>query len=479
MVILIVLLKNEEREGRSLQNGLSQMVVVQMTRKVKEVLTSAKADVQSFQYDFHCCTFINGEERNRLRFRVLIFRNERICDTSNYFYYSLIDIPMPRPPINKLLRSIFLLSLSPLFIFQACGQAADHQPPAQDSEVTLKVDTIATGLEVPWAIAFLPNGDMIFTEREGNIRIIRDGELLEEMVSGVPEVKSKGQGGLFDLKLHPDYENSGWIYFTFSSPMSEEEGAEEGKGANTELRRAKLEGMTLVDQETLFKASPNYSKNHHYGARIAFDEAGYLYLSVGDRGGRDEVQSLSNYRGKILRFYDDGRIPEDNPFVNQAGAKPEIYSYGHRNPQGLTERGGQIWEHEHGPKGGDEINLIQAGHNYGWPEITYGINYTGTIITEDTAKAGMDQPINYWVPSIAPCGMDFIDSEKYGDWDGDLLVGSLKFRYLVRCEMERDEVTGQEILLRDIGRVRAITQGPDGYVYVGVEGPGMILRLRL
>lgn len=456
------------------------MVVVQMTSKVKEAYTSALTDMQYFRYDFHCCTFINGDRDTRLHFTPTFISKTQIPGKSTpAFFIAKHRIYMPHSSILLYLRPFFLLTFFPFFVFQACGQAADHQPPTQNSEITLTVDTIATGLEVPWAIAFLPNGDMLFTEREGNLRIVRNGKLLEEMVSGVPEVKSKGQGGLFDLKLHPDYENNGWLYFTFASPMSEEEGAEEGKGANTEVRRAKLQGMELVEQETLFKASPNYSKNHHYGARIAFDEAGYLYLSVGDRGGRDEVQSLNNYRGKILRLNDDGTIPEDNPFLDQEGAMPEIYSYGHRNPQGLTERSGQIWEHEHGPKGGDEINLIQAGHNYGWPEITYGINYTGTIITEDTAKTGMDQPVNYWVPSIAPCGMDFIDSEKYGDWDGDLLVGSLKFRYLVRCEMEGDEVTGQEILLKDIGRVRAITQGPDGYIYVGTEGPGMIVRLRI
>ncbi len=369
---------------------------------------------------------------------------------------------------------IFLVGLLALTIPQACGQAADHQPPPAGHTVSVTVDTLAADLEVPWGMAFLPNGDLLFTERQGTMRIIRDGQLLEQEVQGVPEVKARGQGGLFDLELHPDYESNGWIYFTFSSPVKE---GEEGSGANTALARARLESMELVDLEVLFKAAPNYGKNHHYGGRIAFDKDGFLFLSIGDRGGRDEVHNLSNFRGKILRFHDDGSVPEDNPFVNVDSAHPEIYSLGHRNPQGLTERGGQIWEHEHGPKGGDEINLIQPGHNYGWPIITYGINYTGTIITEDTAMSGMDQPVTYWVPSIAPCGMDFIESERYGDWDGDLLVGSLKFRYLVRCEMDGNEVVGQEILLENIGRVRTITQGPDGYVYLGIEGPGMIVKL--
>lgn len=361
---------------------------------------------------------------------------------------------------------------------QACGQAAPHVPAPIASTVSVRVDTLATDLEVPWGIAFLPNGDLIFTEREGNMRIIRDGQLLPEKIQGVPEVKAKGQGGLFDLQLHPDYDQNGWIYFTFSSPTSAgEEG--EADDANTAVMRARLDGMTLVDHELVFKASPNYGTNHHYGGRIAFDDQGYLYLSVGDRGGRDFVQDRSNYRGKILRLHDDGRVPEDNPYLGQADIHPEIYSYGHRNPQGMSRRPGthQIWTHEHGPQGGDEVNLIQPAVNYGWPEITYGINYNNTIITEDTARAGMAQPVTYWVPSIAPCGMDFVQSDRYEGWDGDLLVGSLKFRYLVRLELEGDEVVGQEILLENIGRVRAVTQGPDGYIYLGIEGPGMIVRL--
>ncbi len=357
----------------------------------------------------------------------------------------------------------------------ACGQQQDHVPAPLEPATKVKVDTLATDLEVPWAIAFLPNGDMLVTERQGTIRIMRDGKLLPNPVAGVPEVKSKGQGGLFDLKLHPDYASNGWLYFTFTSEAKE---GEAGDGSNTALMRARLRNDSLVDQQLLFKASPNYSTNHHFGARIAFDDQGYLFLSVGDRGEQNEAQDLSTYRGKVLRLHDDGRVPTDNPFVGQAAAKPEIYSYGHRNQQGVTERGGQIWATEHGPQGGDELNFVQAGHNYGWPVITYGINYNGTAITEETAREGMDQPVTYWVPSIAPCGLDFIDSDKYPGWKGDLLVGSLKFRYLVRLNMEGDKVEGQEILLENIGRVRAITQGPDGMMYLGIEGPGMIIRLQ-
>ncbi len=372
-----------------------------------------------------------------------------------------------------LLNSLWLTGFAAITL-QTCAQPADHVPGTLEKTVTVRVDTLADDLEVPWSIAFLPNGDLLFTEREGNIRVIRNGKLLEDPISGVPEVQSKGQGGLFDLKLHPQYEQNGWIYMTYAAPGLE---GEEGEGTNTALMRAKLDGMTLVNHELLFKATPNYETNHHYGGRIAFDDQGYLFLTVGDRGGQDEAQLLSTYRGKVLRLHDDGRIPTDNPYVDQEGAHPEIYSYGHRNPQGLITRGNQVWAHEHGPRGGDELNLVEPTLNYGWPVISYGINYNGTILTEDTVMEGMEQPVTYWVPSIAPCGMDMVTSDRYGDWKGDFLIGSLKFSYLVRCKMEGDKVLGQEILLQDIGRVRAVTQGPDGYIYLGIEGPGMIIRL--
>ena len=348
--------------------------------------------------------------------------------------------------------------------------------PIKSEKLSFRVDTVASGLEIPWGMVFLPNGDMLFSERKGDLRLIHDGKLDPTPITGAPEVKVKSQGGLLDLELHPNYEENGWIYISYSSPAKE---GEEGEGANTALMRAKLKDHQLVDQEVIFKASPNYKKYHHYGGRIEFDKEGFLYLSVGDRGGRDEVQNIGSSRGRIYRLNDDGSIPEDNPFVGQEGANQAMYSYGHRNPQGLAlhPETGQLWEHEHGPKGGDEVNIVRAGHNYGWPAITYGINYSGTIITKDTVKEGMDQPVIFWRPSIAPCGMDFVESDKYGPWKGNLLVGSLKFQYIKRLEIEGEEVTHQETLLEGLGRIRVIRQGPDGYIYVGVEGPGMIVRL--
>jgi len=349
------------------------------------------------------------------------------------------------------------------------------EPPLihKSEKLDFKVDTVIDGLKIPWGMVFLPNGDMLFTERGGELRLYQNGKLHPDPIANVPEVLAKGQGGLLDIELHPDYEENGWIYISYSS----EEGDE--KGAQTALIRARLQDHALVDKELVFKAYPNVNTAHHYGGRIVFDEEGYLFLSVGERGKRELAQDLDNYHGKVLRMNDDGTVPDDNPFVKTRNAMPEIWSYGHRNQQGMAmdPSTGLIWEHEHGPRGGDEVNIIQKGVNYGWPTITYGINYNGTIITKDTVKAGMEQPVIFWRPSIAPCGMDFVESEMYEPWKGNILVGSLKFRYLKRLEIKDKEVTHQETLLENIGRVRAIRQAPDGYVYVAVEGPGMIIRL--
>jgi glucose/arabinose dehydrogenase len=369
-----------------------------------------------------------------------------------------------------------------ILLFSLLGFCQMNEPVFQggliESEVLkFRVDTVVDDLKVPWAMVFTPDGDMIFTERGGELLVLEKGTAKPREISGVPAVRAKGQGGLLDLELHPQYEENGWLYLSYSAPFAT---GEEGEGANTALMRARVsEDYQLVDQEVLFKASPNYKKGQHFGGRIEFDREGYVYLSVGDRGGRDEVQSLANYRGKIYRLYDDGRIPTDNPFYNEPGAQKEIFSYGHRNPQGLAihPETGEIWEHEHGPRGGDEINIVRKGHNYGWPVITYGINYNGTIITEDTVKEGMDQPVHFYRPSIAPCGMDFVDSDLYGEWKGNLLIGSLKFRYLKRVVLDGETVTHQETLLEGMGRVRAVRQAPDGYIYLALEGPGQIVRL--
>ncbi len=281
---------------------------------------------------------------------------------------------------------------------------------------------------------------------------------------------------MLDIELHPDYENNSVVYFAHGSP-----GDTVGEG-NTAVTMAKLDldSYSLTEQKQIFQALPYSGKGVHFGSRIVFDGSGHLYLSVGDRGDRDHnPQSLENHCGKIHRLNLDGSIPESNPFYNTPGAVKSIFSYGHRNPQGLAFHPvtGELWEHEHAPKGGDEVNICRIGKNYGWPVITYGINYDGTIITEDTAREGMEQPVTYWDPSIAPCGMSFVTSEKYPEWHNNLLVGSLKFRYVARLELEGEKVIHEERLLEDVGRVRAIEQGPDGYIYVATEDPGLIMRL--
>lgn len=251
----------------------------------------------------------------------------------------------------------------------------------------------------------------------------------------------------------------------------------QGSGGNTALMRAKIDNNTLVSHELLYKATPNTTKGVHFGSRITFDNDGYLYFSIGDRGDHDlNPQDLSRDGGKIYRLHDDGQIPVDNPFFNTSDAKKAVYSYGHRNPQGMIKHPetGAIWTHEHGPKGGDEINIIKKGKNYGWPIITYGINYSGTPITDVTEMEGMEQPLYYWVPSIAPSGMAFVTSSVYPQWKGSLLVGSLSFQYLERLEIKDNKVVSREKLLVDIGRVRNVVQGPDGYIYVAIEGTGIV-----
>ncbi len=337
-----------------------------------------------------------------------------------------------------------------------------------------KVDTVVEGLDVPWGLEFLPNGDLLISERGGDLfRFTNDRQ--KQKITGVPTVKARGQGGLLDLELHPDYEQNDWIYMSYSSPNPNNSDL-----ATTAIMRAKLEGNQLVNQEVIFRAEPESNKRHHYGSKLEFDRDGYLYFSVGDRGNRDRnPQYLDNDCGKIHRINDDGSIPEDNPFVNKAGAQPSIYSYGHRNPQGLCmhPETGRMWSDEHGPKGGDEINLIAAGKNYGWPVISFGINYNGTIFTNDTAKAGMEQPISYWVPSIAPCGMTFVKGDRYPMWKNNILTGALRFEYLKRVVLDGDKVVHEENLLENIGRVRNVEMSPDGYIYVAIEHPGKILKL--
>lgn len=342
----------------------------------------------------------------------------------------------------------------------------------QSEKQKFGIDTITTELTNPWGIAFLPDGRILVTERAGEIRIIKDGKLLAEKVGNVPPVFANGQGGLMDIKLHPDYATNGWIYFSFAKPG-------EG-GGGTVIARAKLEGNNLTGIEELFSALPLAPSGAHFGSRIVFDGKGYIFFSSGERGTKPNSQDLTNHLGKILRLHEDGRVPADNPFVNTPGAKPEIWSYGHRNPQGLVyDLATQtLWDVEHGPMGGDELNKVEKGKNYGWPVITYGKNYDSTAISDITKKEGMEQPVFYWLPSIATCGMAIVTSDKYPEWNGNLMVGALALQHIARVELNaQGKFVKQEKLLDKMARVRAIEQSPDGYLYVATETPGMLLKL--
>ncbi len=334
------------------------------------------------------------------------------------------------------------------------------------------VDTITKELKNPWGIAFLPDGRILVTERAGEIRIVKDGKLLAEKIGNVPAVYANGQGGMMEIKLHPEYDKNGWIYLAYSKPGP--------GGGGTTIARAKLSGNNLTSLEELFVAQPFTNASVHFGSRIVFDENGYIFFSSGERGGKENSQNLSNHLGKVLRLHDDGRVPTDNPFVNTTGAKPEIWSYGHRNPQGMVyDRATKtVWAVEHGPMGGDELNRVEKGKNYGWPVVTYGKNYDGTIISNLTEKEGMEQPVHYWVPSIAVCGMGQVTSDKYPGWKGNLMVTALAQQHVARLELNaQGKVVSEERLLDKIARVRAIEQSPDGYLYVATESPGMLLKL--
>jgi glucose/arabinose dehydrogenase len=330
---------------------------------------------------------------------------------------------------------------------------------------------VAKGLKNPWGMAFLPDGRILVTERPGTLRMIENGTLLDAPVSGVPDVVAKGQGGLLDVALHPEFETNSYVYLSYSIPL-------EG-GTHTAILRAKLDGNALTDTTVIFTGGPASTRGHHFGSRIVFDNDGYLYFSIGDRGQMEDAQLLTNAAGKVFRIHDDGRVPEDNPFVNEAGAFTQIWSYGHRNIQGFTKHPetGVLWAHEHGPRGGDELNIVKKAANYGWPTITYGINYDGSIITNEREKEGMEQPVTFWDPSIGPSGLTFVTGDMYPGWKGNAMVGALAFTALYRVEITDSTAGAKEQLLANIGRVRDVRQAPDGYLYVMVESSGEILRL--
>ena len=356
----------------------------------------------------------------------------------------------------------------------AAGSFAADAEIVRTAEHTLRVRIVTHGLAHPWSLAFLPDGRMLVTEREGRLRSVRDGKLDPRPIAGLPPIAATGQGGLLDVVLHPRHADNGWIYISYA--------ARDAEGVGTEVLRARLKDDQLTDVQVIFRMQPKKNGGLHFGSRLVFDRQGMLFVTLGERGDMDRAQRLEEHLGKIVRLHDDGRVPEDNPFRGRAGARPEIFSLGNRNVQGaaLHPATGELWAHEHGPQGGDELNVIRAGVNYGWPIITYGRNYgTGTRIGEGTQKAGMAQPLHYWVPSIAPSGMAFYTGDKFVRWRGDVLVGALKDQMLVRLRLDGEKVVKEERMLEGtLGRIRDVRQGPDGFVYLLTdERNGAIARL--
>jgi glucose/arabinose dehydrogenase len=340
-------------------------------------------------------------------------------------------------------------------------------------KLEFSVAKVVEGLAHPWGMAFMPNGDILITERIGRLRIVRDDELDPVPVAGVPRVALGGQGGMLDIALHPQFSENRLIYLSYAGL---------GKGGKgTEVARARFVEDRLIELETILEVKPKTSGGRHFGSRLLFGPDGYLYVTTGERGMRNRAQDLSDLAGKVIRISDNGEVPSDNPFVGQSGVRPEIYTYGNRNPQGLTIHPytGQIWEAEHGPKGGDEINVLKAGSNYGWPVITFGRSYAGGAIGEGTHKTGMEQPLRYWVPSISPSGMTFYAGKQFPLWHGNLFLGALSGRALVRLETDGTEIVHEERLLEDLGeRIRDVRQGPKGHLYLLTDASnGALLRL--
>jgi aldose sugar dehydrogenase len=365
----------------------------------------------------------------------------------------------------------FLLRvLAAALIVTPCAFAQTYK----SDEHAFRVVRVVQGLEQPWSLAFLPDGRMLVTEKAGRLRVVSQGKLEPQPIAGVPQVTVHGQGGLHDVVLHPQYEKNQLIYLAYAARGDD--------GVGTELARGRLAGNRLEDVQVLFRQSPKGRSGNHFGGRIVFDRAGYLYLTLGDRGEMQRAQQPGDHAGSVIRLHDDGRVPQDNPFVGKAGWKAEKFDLGHRNQQGaaLHPQTGVLWTHEHGPQGGDEVNIVRPGANYGWPVITYGVNYgIGTKIGEGTAKPGMEQPIHYWVPSIAPSGMAFYSGDRFPRWNGNLFVGALRDQMLVRLQLDGAKVVKEERLLKNVlGRIRDVRVGPDGLIYLLTdESNGVLARL--
>lgn len=355
----------------------------------------------------------------------------------------------------------------------------DLVQPGAAPAVAVQATKVVEGLNRPWAIAWLPNGEMLITERGGTLRrVSRDFKLDPKPIEGMPKVKVAGQAGLFDVAVHPDHARNGWIYLAYAEPSPTDDG-----DYGTALMRARIRDGRLVDQEHLFSMTPKSRRGFHLGGRIVFDGKGHLFLTLGDRGEMARAQAPRDHAGSVIRLHDDGRVPADNPFVGKPDQLPEVYSRGNRNMQGavLHPTTGELWTHEHGPQGGDELNIIRPGRNYGWPTITYGVNYgIGTKIGEGTVREGMEQPLHVWIPSIGISGMAFYTADAIPQWKGSLLVGGLSGQSLVRLVLDGERVVREErLLVGDVGRVRDVRVGPDGWVYLLNDSPdGALWRVK-
>ncbi len=378
--------------------------------------------------------------------------------------------------IRNIISCLILIIAFAFCDTKTSGPTSTEEPAAEPG---VKINTLVTGHDIIWGLDFLPDGELIFTEKRGKIFRHKAGQTTE--ITGFPEVNTSGQGGLLDIKVHPSYAANGWIYASFAGFDNDRKGA-------VTLVRFKLNGNTVSNMQTLLKASTPNTMYNHYGSRIVFDNAGMLYLCTGEGGATSyggssspnmNAQNVKSEWGKVHRMKDDGTVPADNPVLPGNTVPTTVYSYGHRNPQGMVFNPftNEVWESEHGPKGGDEVNIIKAGKNYGWPLVSFGVNYDGTTITSQPEQNGIESPIHTWTPSMAPSGMAVITSDKFKAWKGNLLVGALAFQYMARLEIKNGKVTKETKMLPDIGRVRAVKQGADGHIYVVVEGPGRILQL--
>lgn len=391
---------------------------------------------------------------------------------SSFTFSDLIErrLNLPWPPRWRRLLAAGGMALLALLLSPLVGAQVFN------SEVQrFRALTLTDGLEFPWGLAFLPDGRLLVTERPGRLRLVAaDGRLDPKPVEGLPAIAAVGQGGLLDVALHPDFAKNALVYLSYA--------AEGAGGYGTEVLRGRLDGHALRDVQVIFRMLPKSTPGRHFGSRLVFDRQGHLYITLGDRGEMERAQRPDDHAGSVIRLHDDGRVPRDNPFVGKPGTRPEKFTLGNRNIQGaaLHPQTGELWAHEHGPQGGDELNIIRAGMNYGWPVITFGRNYgTGTAIGEGTSKAGMAQPLLQWTPSIAPSGMVFYTGDRFPNWRGNLFVGALKFQMLVRLQLDGERIVKEERLLEGaLGRIRDVRQGPDGLLYLLIDSkPGRIVRL--